>query len=66
MNLRVIIEYDKETESYSSVCPELPGCASCGETEHEAMENIKEAIRLYLEPDSKPVNSSAKIFEVAI
>lgn len=66
MNLRVIIEYDEETKSWSSVCPELPGCASCGNTEHEAMENIKEAIHLYLEPDKKPVDSSAKVFEVVI
>ena len=34
-------------------CPELPGCASCGQTEAEAMENIKEAIALYLEPSEE-------------
>ena len=66
MNLRVIIEYDKETNSYSSICPELPGCASCGDTEQEAMNNIREAIQLYLEPDHRPLNSSAKIIEVTV
>jgi predicted RNase H-like HicB family nuclease len=66
MRLRVVIEYDQETDSYSAVCPELPGCASCGDTEEEAMINIKEAIELYLEPDSKEISPTAKIYEVAI
>ena len=66
MHLRVIIEYDKETNSFSAVCPELPGCASFGDTEQEAIENIKEAIELYLEPDSHEINPNAKVFEVAI
>jgi predicted RNase H-like HicB family nuclease len=30
-------------------CPSLPGCASQGDTEEEALENIKDAIREYLE-----------------
>ena len=29
--------------------PDLPGCASQGETFEEALENIKDAISLYLE-----------------
>ena len=29
--------------------PDLPGCASQGETLEEALQNIKEAIELYLE-----------------
>ena len=66
MRVRVIIEYDPETGSYSAVCPELPGCASCGDTEAEAMENIKEAIELYLEPDKHEVSPGAKVYEVAI
>ena len=45
---RVVLEYDPETKSYSAVCPELPGCASAGDTEAEARRNIGEAIRLYL------------------
>ena len=50
MKFQVLIDYDRVTESYSAVCPELPGCASAGDTEDEAQVNIVEAIRLYLEP----------------
>jgi predicted RNase H-like HicB family nuclease len=50
MKFRVILEFDAKTGNYSSVCPELPGCASYGSTEQEALGNIEEATRLYLEP----------------
>lgn len=66
MQIRVIIEYDEDTDSYSAVCPELPGCTSCGDTEKEAMENIREAINLYLEPNDREVSPNAKVYEVAI
>ena len=66
MQFRVIIDYDEETKSYSAVCPELPGCASCGDTEQEAMRNIKEAIELYLEPDTPVISPTAKVHKVAI
>jgi predicted RNase H-like HicB family nuclease len=37
----------KSDEGYAVWCPALPGCASQGETEQEALENIKDAIREY-------------------
>ncbi len=49
MQISVVVEYDKEVHSYSAYCPELPGCTSCGDTEEEALDNINEAIALYLE-----------------
>jgi predicted RNase H-like HicB family nuclease len=40
----------RETEEGFAVnVPGLPGCWSQGETEEEAMENIKDAIEAYLE-----------------
>lgn len=51
MKWRVILEIDSETGDWAVWCPELPGCVSAGETEAEALENICEAIALYLEPD---------------
>ena len=50
MKFRVVLEYDPEAESFSAVCPELPGCTSAGETEAEARQGIEEAIQLYLSP----------------
>lgn len=38
----------KEKEGYVSKCPEL-GVASCGGSISEAVENLKEAVDLYLE-----------------
>ncbi len=39
-----------EEGGFTVVVPGLPGCISEGETRDEALENIKEAIELYLEP----------------
>ena len=38
----------KETEGYVSKCPEL-GVTSCGDSFEEALNNLKEAVDLYLE-----------------
>jgi predicted RNase H-like HicB family nuclease len=53
MKFRVVLEYDAEAKAFSAVCPELPGCASAGDTEEEARRNIKEAIELYLKGRQK-------------
>ena len=42
----VVIE--KGPTSYGAYVPDLPGCVAVGETEHEALELIKEAIELHL------------------
>ena len=43
------IVLEKQDEGgYTVYVPELPGCISQGETEKEVVENIKEAIDLYL------------------
>lgn len=36
-------------EGFSVSCPALPGCWSQGATEEEALENIRDAIREYLD-----------------
>jgi predicted RNase H-like HicB family nuclease len=43
------IRLEKTEEGYAVWCPGLPGCWSQGETEEEALENIKDAIKTYLE-----------------
>lgn len=51
MKLTVVLEKQKEG-GYTVYVPSLPGCISQGETREEALKNIKEAIDLYLEPDT--------------
>ena len=43
------VSVQKTTEGYSISVPGLPGCWSQGDTEQEALENIKDAIKSYLE-----------------
>ena len=48
MKYRTIIEQD-EDGVYIAECPTLPGCISQGNTREEALANIRDAIRGYLE-----------------
>lgn len=48
MKYRVLIEPD-EDGVYIAQVPSLPGCISQGNTRAEAVQNIREAIELYLE-----------------
>jgi len=66
VTFRVVLEYDPDAQSYSAVCPELPGCASAGTTEAEAREGIEEAIRLYLAPSEIDLPENAKLVEVMV
>ena len=49
MKLKIVLEPSDEG-GYTVYVPGLPGCISEGNTKEEAMTNIKEAIKLYLEP----------------
>ena len=66
MKWRVVLEFDEETSDWAAWCPELPGCTSAGEIEEAALENIREAIKLYLQPDSLTLNPSAVTREVFV
>ncbi len=48
MKYRVLVEQD-EDGMYIAEVPALPGCISQGATREQAVENIKEAIAVYLE-----------------
>ena len=67
MKIRVVLEASEEG-GYTVYVPSLPGCISEGETEDEALVNIKEAIELYLEPveDELFVSGSKRIKEVVV
>jgi predicted RNase H-like HicB family nuclease len=66
MKWRVLLEQDAESGEWAVWCPELPGCASAGETEQEALNNIREAIELYLQPDPFDIPSDAVMREVMV
>jgi predicted RNase H-like HicB family nuclease len=52
VKLRLVVEQCSETQRWSAVFPELPGCTSAGDTEAEAIANAKEALQLWFEPMS--------------
>jgi predicted RNase H-like HicB family nuclease len=65
MKLRPVVEHDPETKRWAAFFPELPGCASAGDTEEEAIQNAKEALELWFEPAPVNLSAGAKILEVA-
>jgi predicted RNase H-like HicB family nuclease len=67
MRLKVILEPSDEG-GYTVFVPSLPGCVSEGESFEEALENIKEAIELYLEPveDDWVMEENAAVQEIEV
>jgi predicted RNase H-like HicB family nuclease len=68
MKLKIILE--KGMDGYIVAhCPALKGCVTQGRTEEEAMNNIKEAIELYLESEPEDVrlhDVQYKVCEIAL
>ena len=57
----------RSDEGYSVTVPGLPGCCSQGATEEEALENIADAIREYLEVAQElAAEAEAREVEVAV
>ncbi|MDI6690075.1 MAG: type II toxin-antitoxin system HicB family antitoxin [Actinomycetota bacterium] len=70
MKYRILIEQD-EDGIFVAECPSLPGCISQGKTRKEAIDNIQDAIKGYLESLKKhdepiPPSIDEEIIEVAI
>ena len=69
-----ILEYtavfqEEKEGGFSVWVPDLPGCASQGETFEDALKNIKEAIELYLEDSNETfqdMNEFKKQFVVPV
>jgi len=49
MSQKVSVVIEKDEYGYYAYCPELEGCQTQGDSIEEVMENIKEAVELYLE-----------------
>jgi predicted RNase H-like HicB family nuclease len=67
MKLAIILEPSEEG-GYTALVPSLPGCISEGDSRQEALDNIREAIELYLEPveDDESFSSKAEKIEIAV
>jgi predicted RNase H-like HicB family nuclease len=46
---RFSVVLEKDQDGYFAFCPELQGCYTQGETYEEALENMKDAVRLHIE-----------------
>ena len=67
MKVDVVLEPSDEG-GYTAVVPALPGCVSEGDSREEALRNIEEAIRLYLEPveDDSGFAPDPEVVEIAV
>ena len=67
MDIKVVLEACEEG-GYTVYVPSLPGCISEGETRDEALENIREAIEIYLEPveDDYVLQGDSEVLELAL
>jgi predicted RNase H-like HicB family nuclease len=67
MKVQVVLEPSDEG-GYTVVVPALPGCISEGETREEAIQHIREAVELYLEPveDDKSFAPDAESLELTV
>jgi predicted RNase H-like HicB family nuclease len=60
----IVIEKDKD--GYFAFCPELQGCYSQGASYEEALENIKDAIKLHVEDRIESQEEMPQISSVSL
>ncbi|MFH1352631.1 MAG: type II toxin-antitoxin system HicB family antitoxin, partial [bacterium] len=68
MDVKIKLEKD-EDGWFVAICPSLPGCVSQGQTEKEAIKNIREAIKLHLRclaEDGVPIVKSGNTREMIL
>lgn len=56
----------RNTSEIRATFPEIPGCATAGDTEAEAVTNAREALALWLEPAPVKLPKGAKMIELAV
>ena len=66
MKLRLLVEFDDVAKRWSAVFPELPGCATAGDSEIEAITNAREALALWFEPTPLKLKKKSKVLELAL
>jgi len=63
--MRYSVVINKTEYGYDVHCPMLPGCHSQGDTLEEAIENIKDAIKTYLQMIAEETKD-ATVYEVEV
>jgi predicted RNase H-like HicB family nuclease len=53
MRYAIVVAYSDEDQGYIATAPELPGCSAFGETEEEAIKEVKIAASLWLSAAKK-------------
>ena len=66
--MKFTVTFDRDEDSVWVIeCPAIPGCVSQGQTREEAIENIKDAIKLALEVRAElgiPLTIETQLLEV--
>jgi predicted RNase H-like HicB family nuclease len=65
MNIKVLVEPGEDGYFVAHV-PSLKSCWSQGKTKEEALENIREAIDLYLEPEPTELTEDQELIELTV
>ena len=65
MNIKVLVEPGEDGYFVAHV-PSLKSCWSQGRTKEEALQNIREAIDLYLEPEPTELEEDQEMYELTV
>ena len=66
MKFLLVVEQDAANQRWPAVFPELPGCASAGDSEYEAITKAKEVLQLWFEPSPLDLEEGSKLVEIAL
>lgn len=65
LGMKYTVVVNKSEYGYDVHCPALPGCHSQGDTQEEAIENIKDAIKTHLQMVAEETKD-ATVYEVEV
>jgi len=61
MQIAVYIRQSPETGTVQAYCPDLPGCASCGQNETEALSILRRRLATQLEASARMAPPSVRV-----
>ena len=65
MDIKIVLD-EQDDGGFTVYAPSLPGCISEGDSLEEALENIKEAIELYLDAEIEDFKGKGRIMSIKI